>query len=157
MRKSGAFTLIEVVVGIGVLFIALTPLLLNFLSPKNFSLVTLKEIQAVYFGDEIITQLFVYPKNELVPAMAGAYSGRVLDSPNAAPNDSYIVKPFGKDRPGLYLTKMPAGFERKLDISYDDTLNYYKIKVIVSYDTYSLTGKPKISEVSSGGIISSME
>lgn len=157
VRKSSAFTLLEVVVGVTVLCVALTPLIYSLFSTKVFSLVTLREIQAAYYCDEIITQMFVYPKIFLKPSLAGEYPSDMLSDARAKHNETYMVQIFGKTSPGLYLTRMEDGFDRKMSIVFDAALNLYKIKVIVTYDTFTLAGKPKKEEVKSGGVISSLE
>lgn len=161
MKRTGkanssprGFSLLEIMAGLVILFLALTPLFTTFVSQKDFGTITLKEIQAVCYADEIISQLYVYPCRFI---KAGSYANQALSKPGATLNDVYSVQLFGAQAPAVYLTAMENGFERTLEITYDQTLKLFKVKVSVSYDTVTLAGKPHRGVSTNNAIISDFQ
>lgn len=154
-EKTGkGFSLLEIMVGLVILFLALTPLFTTIMSQKDFGTLTLKEIQATCYADEIISQLYVYPNKFLKP---GVYNNASLTKAGAALNEVYAAAIFGAPAPDLYITAMEAGFERNIEIVYDAVLKLFKVKVTISYDTVSLTGKAYRGVLNNNAIISDFQ
>ena len=153
-KTEKGFSLFEIMVGLVILFLALTPLFTTIMSQKDFGTITLKEIQATCYADEIISQLYVYPNKFLKP---GNYNNASLTKAGAALNEVYAVAVFGASSPDLYITVMDAGFERNLEVVYDTVLKLFKVKVSISYDTVSLTGKAYRGVLNSNAIISDFQ
>ncbi len=151
--KKG-FSLLEIMVGLVILFLALTPLFTTIVSQKDFGTITLKEIQATCYADEIISQLYVYPNKFLKP---GTYNNAMLTKAGVALNEVFAVPVFGTSSPDLYITAMEAGFERSVEIVYDAVLKLFKVKVTIFYDTVSLTGKAYRGALNSNAIISDFQ
>lgn len=153
-KTENGFSLFEIMVGLVILFLALTPLFTTIMSQKDFGTITLKEIQATCYADEIISQLYVYPNKFL---KAGAYNNAAFAKTGAVLNEVYAVALFGPSSPALYITAMETGFERNLEVVYDTVLKLFKVKVTISYDTVSLTGKAYKGVLNSNAIISDFQ
>jgi len=150
-EKLSGFTLIEIVIGLAILLLALTPLFTVIMSQKDFGAITLKEIQATCYADELITQLYVYPTRYI---KAGSYNPWSLSGSSTPLNKVYSVSPFDVAAPKIFLTCMESGFERRMDIVYDPVLKLYKVNVFIDYDTVTLAGKAKRETLKANAIIS---
>lgn len=150
-KRLSGFTLVEIVIGLAILLLALTPLFTVIMSQKDFGTITLKEIQATCYADELITQLYVYPTRFF---KTGTFSASALSGNSTPVNRVYSITPFDPAAPKIFLTCMESGFERKMDIVYDPVLKLYKVHVFIDYDTVTLTGKPKRETLKANAIIS---
>lgn len=149
------FSLFEVVVSVVILFLALTPLFSSFFSQKDFSSLTLKEIQAACYAEEITSQFYVYP---IAFIKAGTYNaGGVSNKAPVPVNEIYEARLFGPDAPPLYLTSMDDGFERNIKIKYDSMLKLNNIEVSITFDTVTAAGKSVQRTVANHAIIAAFK
>ncbi|HOD40912.1 MAG TPA: prepilin-type N-terminal cleavage/methylation domain-containing protein [Candidatus Wallbacteria bacterium] len=154
-KNAKGFSLFEVIVSVVILFLALTPLFSTFFSQKDFSTITLKEIQAACYAEEVTSQLYVYPVAFIKP---GVYSaGGPAAKPSATVNEIYGAQFFGPDSPPLYLTSMDEGFERIITIKYDPTLKLNNIEVAIKFDTVTAAGKPVKRTIANHAIIAAFK
>lgn len=157
-KKSAAvkgFSLFEVIVSVVILFLALTPLFSSFFSQKDFSVLTLKEIQAACYAEEVTSQLYAYP---VAFIKAGTYQASAPAGSAAPPvNELYGSRLFGPDAPPLYFTSMDEGFERAIKIKYDPTLKLNNIEVAITFDTVTAAGKPVKRTITNHAIIAAFK
>ncbi|HBC76967.1 MAG: hypothetical protein A2008_11390 [Candidatus Wallbacteria bacterium GWC2_49_35] len=159
MKKNLAiikgFSLFEVIVSVVILFLALTPLFASFFSQKDFSVLTLKEIQAACYAEEVTSQLYVYP---VAFIKAGNFAANTPLNAAAPPvNEIYGSRLFGPDSPPLYFTSMDEGFQRNIKIKYDPTLKLNNIEVAITFDTVTAAGKPVQRTITNHAIIAAFK